>query len=126
MAHRAARERWYKAHIKRTSWQTDPNAWDQTSGSSDRVNSKPEYVTHHEGEEIQHIGCVYHNLRLESGVSRVLKRSQSSRSCSMTAPTIVQPDNVAVVTGAALGIGRAMCRRLAEAGMSVVVADLPG
>jgi NAD(P)-dependent dehydrogenase (short-subunit alcohol dehydrogenase family) len=44
----------------------------------------------------------------------------------MTAPTIVQPDNVAVVTGAALGIGRAMCRRFAEAGMSVVVADLPG
>ena len=43
----------------------------------------------------------------------------------MTAPTIVQPDNVAVVTGAALGIGRAMCRRFAEAGMSVVVADLP-
>jgi NAD(P)-dependent dehydrogenase (short-subunit alcohol dehydrogenase family) len=43
----------------------------------------------------------------------------------MTA-TIVQADNVAVVTGAALGIGRAMCRRLVEAGMSVVVADLPG
>jgi NAD(P)-dependent dehydrogenase (short-subunit alcohol dehydrogenase family) len=43
----------------------------------------------------------------------------------MTAPTIVQPDNVAVVTGAALGIGRAMCMRFAEAGMSVVVADLP-
>ena len=44
----------------------------------------------------------------------------------MTAPTIVQAGNVAVVTGAALGIGRAMCRRFAEAGMSVVVADLPG
>jgi hypothetical protein len=44
----------------------------------------------------------------------------------MTAATIVQPDNVAVVTGAALGIGRAMCRRFAEAGMSVVAADLPG
>ena len=44
----------------------------------------------------------------------------------MTAATIVQPDNVAVVTGAALGIGRAMCKRFAEAGMSVVVADLPG
>jgi NAD(P)-dependent dehydrogenase (short-subunit alcohol dehydrogenase family) len=43
----------------------------------------------------------------------------------MTAATIVQPDNVAVVTGAALGIGRAMCKRFAEAGMSVVVADLP-
>ena len=43
----------------------------------------------------------------------------------MTAATIVQPNNVAVVTGAALGIGRAMCRRLAKAGMSVVVADLP-
>jgi NAD(P)-dependent dehydrogenase (short-subunit alcohol dehydrogenase family) len=44
----------------------------------------------------------------------------------MMAATIVQPDNVAVVTGAALGIGRAMCSRLAEAGMSVVAADLPG
>jgi NAD(P)-dependent dehydrogenase (short-subunit alcohol dehydrogenase family) len=44
----------------------------------------------------------------------------------MTAPTIVRRDNVAVVTGAALGIGRAMCMRFAEAGMSVVVADLPG
>ena len=43
----------------------------------------------------------------------------------MTAPTIVQAGNVAVVTGAALGIGRAMCRWFAEAGMSVVVADLP-
>jgi hypothetical protein len=44
----------------------------------------------------------------------------------MTAATIVQPGNVAVVTGAALGIGRAMCKRFAEAGMSVVAADLPG
>ena len=43
----------------------------------------------------------------------------------MTAAMIVQPGNVAVVTGAALGIGRAMCRRFAEAGMSIVVADLP-
>lgn len=39
---------------------------------------------------------------------------------------IVQPGNVAVVTGAALGIGRAMCKRFAQAGMSVVLADLPG
>jgi hypothetical protein len=44
----------------------------------------------------------------------------------MMAATIVKPDNVAVVTGAALGIGRAMCKRFAEAGMSVVLADLPG
>ena len=44
----------------------------------------------------------------------------------MTTPAIVQPGNVAVVTGAALGIGRAMCKRFAEAGMSVVLADLPG
>ena len=43
----------------------------------------------------------------------------------MTIAAIVQPDNVAVVTGAALGIGRAMCKRFAEAGMSVVLADLP-
>lgn len=44
----------------------------------------------------------------------------------MTIGAIVQPDNVAVVTGAALGIGRAMCKRFAQAGMSVVLADLPG
>jgi NAD(P)-dependent dehydrogenase (short-subunit alcohol dehydrogenase family) len=40
--------------------------------------------------------------------------------------TIVAPRNVAVVTGAALGIGRSLCTRFAEAGMSVVMADLPG
>lgn len=33
---------------------------------------------------------------------------------------------VAVVTGAALGIGRALSQRLASAGLSVVMADLPG
>jgi NAD(P)-dependent dehydrogenase (short-subunit alcohol dehydrogenase family) len=44
----------------------------------------------------------------------------------MTDNTIVAPGNVAVVTGAALGIGRSMCRRFAEAGMSVVMADVPG
>ncbi len=43
-----------------------------------------------------------------------------------TTSAILQPGNVAVVTGAALGIGRAMCKRFAEAGMSVVLADLPG
>lgn len=40
--------------------------------------------------------------------------------------SIVAPGNVAVVTGAGLGIGRSMCRHFAEAGMSVVMADLPG
>lgn len=44
----------------------------------------------------------------------------------LMAATIVQPGHVAVVTGAALGIGRAMCKKFAEAGMPVVVADLPG
>ena len=44
----------------------------------------------------------------------------------MTEAAILKPGNVAVVTGAALGIGRAMCKRFAEAGMSVVLADLPG
>ena len=39
---------------------------------------------------------------------------------------MIGPGNVAVVTGAALGIGRAMCKRFAQAGMSVVLADLPG
>jgi NAD(P)-dependent dehydrogenase (short-subunit alcohol dehydrogenase family) len=43
----------------------------------------------------------------------------------MTDNPIVAPGNVAVVTGAALGIGRAMCKRFAEAGMSVVMADVP-
>jgi NAD(P)-dependent dehydrogenase (short-subunit alcohol dehydrogenase family) len=44
----------------------------------------------------------------------------------MTEAAILKPGNVAVVTGAALGIGRAMCKRFAEAGMSVVLADLLG
>jgi NAD(P)-dependent dehydrogenase (short-subunit alcohol dehydrogenase family) len=44
----------------------------------------------------------------------------------MTNAAIVRAGNVAVVTGAALGIGRAMCKRFAESGMSVVLADLPG
>lgn len=39
---------------------------------------------------------------------------------------ILLPNNVAVVTGAALGIGRALAIRLAEKGMSVVMADLQG
>ena len=44
----------------------------------------------------------------------------------MLPTAVVQPNNVAVVTGAALGIGRAMCKRFAQTGMSVVLADLPG
>ena len=44
----------------------------------------------------------------------------------MTETSIVATHNVAVVTGAALGIGRAMCQRFAEAGMSVAMADVPG
>jgi NAD(P)-dependent dehydrogenase (short-subunit alcohol dehydrogenase family) len=40
--------------------------------------------------------------------------------------SILRSGRVAVVTGAALGIGRAMCSRFAEAGMPVVMADLPG
>lgn len=36
------------------------------------------------------------------------------------------PGNVAVVTGAALGIGRAACCRFAGAGMKVCMVDLPG
>ena len=39
---------------------------------------------------------------------------------------IFKPGNVAVVTGAALGIGLAMCKRFAQSGLSVVMADLPG
>ena len=38
--------------------------------------------------------------------------------------SILAAHNVAVVTGAALGIGRSMCIRFAEAGMSVAMADM--
>lgn len=40
--------------------------------------------------------------------------------------SIFGPGKVAVVTGAALGIGKALALRLAGKGMSVVMADLPG
>ena len=43
----------------------------------------------------------------------------------MSTASVVQSGNVAVVTGAALGIGRSMCKRFAQAGMAVVLADLP-
>jgi NAD(P)-dependent dehydrogenase (short-subunit alcohol dehydrogenase family) len=42
----------------------------------------------------------------------------------MSRDSLFSAGNVAVITGAALGIGRAMATRLAEAGMSVVMADL--
>lgn len=38
----------------------------------------------------------------------------------------IRQDNVAVVTGGASGIGREAARRLAQAGMRVCIADLPG
>lgn len=44
----------------------------------------------------------------------------------MSRSHLFQSGNVAVVTGAALGIGRAMSQRFAEMGLSVVMADLPG
>lgn len=44
----------------------------------------------------------------------------------MSRAKIFSPGNVAVVTGAALGIGRAMCQRFAEQGMRVVMVDLAG
>ena len=39
---------------------------------------------------------------------------------------IFRAGRTAVVTGAALGIGKAACRRFAELGMSVCLSDLPG
>ena len=42
----------------------------------------------------------------------------------MKRDSIFEPGNVGVVTGAALGIGRALSLRLAEMGLSVVMADL--
>jgi NAD(P)-dependent dehydrogenase (short-subunit alcohol dehydrogenase family) len=44
----------------------------------------------------------------------------------MNRAEIFGPGRVAVITGAALGIGRALAARLAEMGMSVVMADLEG
>jgi hypothetical protein len=37
----------------------------ETSGGDDGKNSQPENVTHHKGEEIQRIGCVYQKIDLE-------------------------------------------------------------
>lgn len=42
----------------------------------------------------------------------------------MNREDIIRPGNTAVVTGAALGIGRALAHRLATEGMNVVMADL--
>lgn len=44
----------------------------------------------------------------------------------MNRNSIFEPGNVAVVTGAALGIGRALATQLAARGMSIVMADLQG
>ncbi|MGH1357486.1 MAG: SDR family NAD(P)-dependent oxidoreductase [Burkholderiaceae bacterium] len=44
----------------------------------------------------------------------------------MSLKKVLAPGSVAVVTGAALGIGLAMCRELAASGVSVVLVDLPG
>ena len=44
----------------------------------------------------------------------------------MDRTTVMVPGNVALVTGAAMGIGKAACIRFAELGMNVCVVDLPG
>lgn len=44
----------------------------------------------------------------------------------MSAPSYLEPGSVAVVTGAAGAIGKALARTLAERGLSVCLSDLPG
>jgi len=44
----------------------------------------------------------------------------------MATEHILSSGHVAVVTGAASGIGKAVCRRLAERGMAIGLVDLPG
>jgi len=44
---------------------TKVEVWDETTGSNDGEDSEPENVAHHEGEEIQRIGCVYQKIDLQ-------------------------------------------------------------
>jgi hypothetical protein len=39
--------------------------WDETSGSNDGEYSEPKNVTHHKGEEVQHVGYVYQEINLQ-------------------------------------------------------------
>jgi NAD(P)-dependent dehydrogenase (short-subunit alcohol dehydrogenase family) len=59
-----------------------------------------------------------------------VKASRSGAAGFTTLPSSLPPafarGHVAVVTGAASGIGLAACRRLADLGMKVVLADLDG
>ena len=65
-------------------------------------------------------------LKSELGEPANLPLSRMIRSSPLSRTEIIKSGNVGVVTGAALGIGLAMCKRFAQSGTSVVMADLPG
>jgi NAD(P)-dependent dehydrogenase (short-subunit alcohol dehydrogenase family) len=53
-----------------------------------------------------------------------VQRLEAAMAGSAGPADVIQPGRVAVVTGAASGIGLALCERFAAEGMSVVLADV--